>query len=180
MDSAIRVIDAINFRIGRTIMWLAVLLGLVQFTVVIMRYVFAIGSIPLQESIWYMSGILFMTGAGFTLLADGHVRVDVFYREASARKKAWVDLLGGLFFMMPVCIATFMLSRTYVLNSWRVLEGSTETSGIQGIFLLKTFLWVFAILVGLQGIALILRAIRYLRGDSEDYSPAGVKGVAGE
>ncbi|MEM6665557.1 MAG: TRAP transporter small permease subunit [Pseudomonadota bacterium] len=180
MEAAIRIIDAINYRIGRTVMWLAVLLAIVQFAVVILRYVFSIGFIPMQESIWYMSGILFMTGAGFTLLANGHVRVDVFYREAKGRVKAWVDVLGGLFFLMPVCVATLVLSDTYVLNSWRVLEGSTETSGIQGIFLLKTFIWVFAIVVGLQGIALILRGIRFLKGETPEYKAGGITGVTGE
>lgn len=178
MSSVIRIIDAINYRIGRAVMWLAVLLAVVQFTVVILRYVFAIGFIPMQESIWYMSGILFMTGAGFTLLADGHVRVDVFYREARSRTKAWIDLVGTLIFLLPVCIATLWLSWSYVLNSWRVFEGSAETSGIQGIFLLKTFIWVFAVLVGLQGIAVALRALRFLRGETETYDPAGISGGA--
>ncbi len=178
MESAIRIIDAINYAIGRGIMWLAVLLAIIQFSVVILRYVFSIGFIPMQESIWYMSGILFMTGAGFTLLADGHVRVDVIYREAKPRTKAWVDLIGTLVFLLPVCIATLWLSWSYVLNSWRVFEGSTETSGIQGIFLLKTFIWVFAVLVGLQGVALALRAIRFLKGDTDTYSAAGISGGA--
>ncbi|MCB1492753.1 MAG: TRAP transporter small permease subunit [Rhodobiaceae bacterium] len=178
MESVIRVIDAINYRVGRTIMWLTVALAIVQFVVVILRYVFAIGFIPMQESIWYMNGILFMTGAGFTLLADGHVRVDVLYREISHRNRAWVDLIGTLVFLVPVCLATLYLSWSYVLNSWRVFEGSTETSGIQGIFLLKTFIWVFAFLVVIQGIANALRAVRYLRDGHGHYTPAGISGGA--
>lgn len=178
MGSVVRVIDAVNFYIGRAVMWLAVLLAIVQFTVVILRYVFAIGSIPMQESIWYMSAILFMTGAGFAHLTDSHVRVDILYREARPRTKALVDLVGTVFFLLPVAVATLYLSWSYVLNSWRVFEGSAETSGIQGIFLLKTFIWVFAVLVGLQGIAVALRAIRFLRGDVEAYSPAGRSGGA--
>jgi len=177
MGGLIKKIDRINLFIGRSVMWLAVFLAVVQFAVVILRYVFSIGFIPMQESIWYMSSILFMTGAGYTLLADGHVRVDVFYREARDRSRAMVDLLGGLFFLMPVCIATLWLSFSYVTNSWRVLEGSTEASGIPGIFLLKTFIWVFAVLVGLQGVALILRALRHLRGETEEYRAGGISGL---
>lgn len=177
MLSAIRAIDALNIAVGRTIMWVAVVLALVQFAVVILRYVFAIGFIPMQESIWYMHAILFMAGAGFTLLADGHVRVDVFYREARPRTKALIDLLGGMLFLLPLCVATFQLSYSYVLNSWRVFEGSTETSGIQGIFLLKTLIWVFAILLGLQGVALILRVIAFLTGRTDDYRAAGMRGL---
>ncbi len=175
----IRVIDAINIHAGRWTMWLAVIMAVVQFAVVIMRYVFSVGFIPLQESIWYFHGILFMMGAGFTLLQDGHVRVDVFYREARPRTKAWVDLLGAVFFLIPLCIATFYLSFTYVINSWAVFEGSTEISGLPLIFLLKTVIWAFAILVGLQGVALAARAMITLRGDGKTYSAAGITGGGG-
>ena len=172
MGRAIRLIDAFNYRLGRIIMWLAALMALVQFLVVIMRYVFAVGSIPLQESIWYMHGMLFMLGAGFALMVDGHVRVDIWYREAPPRTKAWIDLLGTFFFLLPVTIAIVWLSWGYVINSWRVLEGSTEVSGLPIIFLLKTIIWAFAALVALQGLALALRALMTLTGRSETYSAA--------
>jgi TRAP-type mannitol/chloroaromatic compound transport system permease small subunit len=151
-------IDVLNRSIGRAVMWLAVAMALVQFANVILRYVFAVGFIWLQQSVWYMHGMLFMLGAGFALMVDGHVRVDVVYRDARPRVKAWIDLLGSLFLLLPLCVATFWLSRGYVINSWRILEGSTEMSGIPGIFLLKTVIWLFALLLGLQGIALALRA----------------------
>jgi TRAP-type mannitol/chloroaromatic compound transport system permease small subunit len=91
-----------------------------------------------------------------------------------------VDLLGCLVFLLPVCIATFVLATPYVINSWRVFEGSTEASGIRGIFLLKTVILVWAGLLGLQGIALALRALMYLRGESDTYSAAGLAGLAKE
>ncbi|HEX2257746.1 MAG TPA: TRAP transporter small permease subunit [Afifellaceae bacterium] len=178
MGRVIRIIDAFTYRLGRTVMWLAALMALVQFLVVIMRYVFAVGSIPLQESIWYMHGILFMLGAGFALMVDGHVRVDIWYREAAPRAKAWIDLLGTLVFLLPVTIAIVWLSWGYVLNSWRVLESSTEVSGLPIIFLLKTTIWVFAALVALQGIALMLRALMTLTGQSDSYSAASPRRAA--
>ncbi len=168
-DRAIGFIDRINIAVGRTVMWLAILMALVQFTVVIMRYVFSIGSIPMQEAIWYMHGLIFMCGAGYALLYDGHVRVDIFYREATARRRAWVDLLGGLVFLLPLCIVTLLYSRSYVENSWRVLEGSTEISGLPYIYLLKTSIWVFGVLLGLQGIAMVLRAWGHIRGRRPSY-----------
>lgn len=168
----VHAIDALNYRIGRAVMWLAVLMASVQFVNVILRYVFAVGFISLQQSVWYMHGLLFMVGAGFALMADGHVRVDVIYREARPRVKAWIDLLGSLLLLLPVCIATFWLSRSYVLNSWRILEGSSEVAGIPAIFLLKTTIWAFALLLGLQGIALALRAFIALRDDDPGYSAA--------
>jgi TRAP-type mannitol/chloroaromatic compound transport system permease small subunit len=137
---------------------------LLQFLVVGMRYIFGIGSVFLQETVVYMHGTLFMVGAAYTLLHNGHVRVDILYREASPRRKAWVDLLGVLFFLMPVTILVWIVSEPYVSQSWAIREGSKETSGIQGIFLLKTMILVFATLLPLQGLALAARSILTLVG----------------
>ena len=175
MRRVIRFIDALNDRIGRTVMWLALLIALVQFATVILRYVFSIGFIPVQELIWYLNAVLFMTGAGYALYADAHVRVDILYRQAKPRTKAVIDFLGGLFLLLPVSIALIWLSFGYVTSSWRVLEKSTEVSGLPLIFALKTFIWVFAVLVGLQGIAMIGRAWQAIRGKAKTYSAAGVK-----
>ncbi len=175
MQRLIGFIDALNHRIGRAVMWLAIVIALIQFATVILRYVFAIGFIPVQESIWYLNAILFMTGAGFALLADAHVRVDVVYRQAGARTKAIIDLLGGCFLLLPVAIATLWLSSGYVGRSWRILEGSTEVSGLPLVFALKSFIWVFAVLVGLQGIAMIGRAFVAIRSRAEHYDAAGIR-----
>ena len=169
LAAIIEVIDRVNRTIGRGIAWLALIMAVVQFVVVILRYVFAIGFIPVQESIWYLHGILFMGGAGFTLMHDGHVRIDIFYTGASPRFRSLVDLGGSLVFLIPICILTVVLSWGYVTNSWRILEGSTEVSGLPLIFLLKTMIWVFAVLVALQGIALVARALRYLLGETDGY-----------
>lgn len=175
LERIIAAIDGINRGVGRSVAWLALAMALIQFVVVILRYVFAIGFIPVQELIWYLHGILFMVGAGFTLMYDGHVRVDVFYRGASPRFRALVDLGGSLLLLIPICILTFWLSRGYVTNSWRILEGSTEVSGLPFIYVLKTMIWVFAVLLGLQGVALAARALRYLRGEVDHYR-AGADG----
>ncbi len=162
LASISRYLDAINKYVGHGIAWLALLMVLTQFTVVIMRYVFAIGFIPMQESIWYLHGILFMIGAGYTLLHDGHVRVDIFYRETSAHKKALIDLAGVLVFLLPICAATWWLSWSYVANSWRILEGSTEVSGLPFIYLLKTVILVFVALLVIQGVSLAIKSLLVL------------------
>jgi len=159
-----RAIDGLNRAIGQTTAWLALLMVLVQFLVVVLRYVFGLGFIWMQESITYMHGLLFMVGAGYTLLQDGHVRVDVFYREASPRRKAMVNLAGSVLFLIPFCTLILWVSWDYVANSWRVFEGSKETSGIQGIYLLKTVILVFGGLVILQGVSTIARALLTLAG----------------
>ena len=159
-----RAIDTMNDTIGRHVAWLALLMVLVQFIVVVMRYVYGIGSIAMQESIIYMHGILFLTGAGYTLLHNGHVRVDIFYREASVKAKAWVDFFGVLFFLIPVTTAIWWTSWGYVASSWRVFEGSQETSGIQAVFLLKTAILVFCVLIVVQGISMALHALLTIVG----------------
>ena len=166
--SLCRAIDATNEKIGRGVAWVALAMVLIQFLVVVMRYVFGIGSIMMQESVVYMHAILFMVGAGYTLLHGGHVRVDVFYRDASPRKKAMVDLAGGIVFLLPVCSLIVWSSWAYVASSWRVFEGSKETSGIQAVFLLKTVILVFAVLVLLQGVSLILKSFLTLYGNRSD------------
>ncbi len=163
-------IDALNIHVGKTIAWAAFLMVIVQFAVVILRYVFAFSNTALSESIWYMHGLLFMIGAGYTLLYDGHVRVDVLYREANPRYKAWVDMLGSLIFIIPLCIITIWLSWGYVINAWIVLEGSTELSGLSLIFLYKTVIWVFAALVGLQAVSTAIKAFLFLMGRWPRYS----------
>ena len=157
-------IDGLNERIGRVLSWLAVLMVLTQFVVVVMRYVFGIGSIRTQESIVYMHASMFMLLAGYTLLHNAHVRVDVIYREASPRFKASVDLAGVLLLLWPVCYLILTVAWPYVRSSWLVHEGSKETSGIQAVFLLKSVIPVFAVLLALQGLSTLIHSLRVLRG----------------
>ena len=159
-----RGIDHFNDTVGRTVAWFALAMVIVQFMVVVLRYVFGVGSIFMQESIVYMHGILFMLGAAYTLLHDGHVRIDIFYRETSEQRKALVNLIGTPILLIPICTVIFLYSWPYVASSWRVFEGSKETSGIQGVFLLKTIVLVFAVMLALQGLSLAIRSLLVLTG----------------
>lgn len=162
--SLIRTLECVNEQVGRAVAWLALLMVLVQFVVVVMRYVFGISVLAMQESIWYMHAIIFLVAAGYTLLHNAHVRVDILYGRVTARGRALIDLAGVLCLLFPVCIATVWLSWDYVLNSWKVMEGSAEVSGIQGVYLLKTCIWLFAGTLALQGVALALRSAFTLAG----------------
>lgn len=157
-------IDRFNDAIGRKVAWVGLVMAVVQFSIVLMRYVFEASEIWLQESILYMHSVLFMLGAGYTLLHNGHVRIDIFYRDASPERKAWADLMGVFFFLLPVCGALFYIAWPYVIDSWAVREGSRETSGIEAIYLLKTVIPVFAALVVLQGISMAIHAAAVLTG----------------
>ena len=165
-------VDRWNDRLGRSLAWLALAMVLTQFVVVVFRYVFGLGWIFVQESITYMHAILFMMGAGYTLLHEGHVRVDIFYRDMGPLAKARVDLFGALLLLTPFCAIIFVASYPYVLSSWQVFEGSKETSGIHGVFLLKTAILGFSVLMVLQGLALAARSALTLAGIAPPEPPA--------
>jgi TRAP-type mannitol/chloroaromatic compound transport system permease small subunit len=148
--------------IGNLVAWCAILMVIVEFAVVLMRYVFGIGSVALQESVIYLHAATFMLACGAVLARDGHVRVDVVYGRIGARWQALVDLLGALFFVVPLAVLTFHVSLPYVARSWAILEGSRETSGLPFVYLLKTLIPAFAVLLAVQGISMALRAFAAL------------------
>lgn len=158
--------------IGRLISWLVLAMVLVTFMVVILRYVFDIGWIALQESISYLHSIVFLVGASYTLQKNGHVRVDIFYDRLSGVGKAWVDLIGHLFILIPVMIFIFWISWPYVADSWQVLESSREAGGLPGVYLLKSLILVMTLLLIVQAFALIFRAILQIK----QKKPAGAAG----
>jgi TRAP-type mannitol/chloroaromatic compound transport system permease small subunit len=160
---------------GRSIAWLTLGMVLITFAVVFLRYGLQIGSIALQESVTYLHAIVFMLGAAYTLKHDSHVRVDIFYQKASPRTRAWINLLGTLFLLFPTCGFIFSSSLDYVAASWSIHEGSRETGGLDGVFLLKTAIPLMAILLLLQGCALALRSALMI-ADRQDESGADAAG----
>jgi TRAP-type mannitol/chloroaromatic compound transport system permease small subunit len=140
---------------------------LITFLVVVMRYGFAWGRVWIQESYVWLHGIVFMLGAGYTLLHNGHVRVDIFYRPGSARFKAWVDLFGTLFLLAPVVVFVAVVTWPYVAESWSKLEASREAGGLPALFLLKSVILGFCGLILAQGLSLAARSILVLAGHPE-------------
>lgn len=140
---------------------------LVTFVVVVMRYVFDAGLIWLQESVIWMHAVVFMMGAAYTLRHEDHVRVDVFYRTMSDTHRAWVDLVGIVIFLWPLCLFLGWKSVDFVAASWRMHEASRESGGLPYplIPLLKTVLLLMPVTVALQGLSLLLRSVKTLRPD---------------
>ena len=167
----VRFADRLNDVIGRGISWLTLAMVIVTFAVVVLRYVYSIGWVWLQESYVWMHGIVFMIGAGYTLLHNGHVRVDVFYRPSSARYKAIVDIVGALFLLLPMLVLVAKVSFPYVFESWAKLEESREAGGLPGLFLLKSVIIAFCGLLALQGLSLIGRSVLVLRGHRDFLAP---------
>jgi len=134
---------------------------------VVLRYALDQGAIVLQESVMYLHALTFMLGIPFALKEDAHVRVDLLYGRFGPRGRAVIDLLGHLLFLVPVALAILLYSRTYVANSWRIMEGSPEVGGLPGVFLLKTLIPLMALLLLAQGTAEILRNAMVLRGNRD-------------
>lgn len=150
-------VDRLNMAVASVVRWLALFMVLVQFAIVIGRYVFGFNSIAAQESVLYMHATLFMLAGGYTLLVDKHVRVDVFYAKVSDEARRRIDIFGHLFFLMPSMAALIYWSWPSVRNSWRILEGPISVGGIEAVFLLKTLIPAFSVLIILQSLSLLVR-----------------------
>ena len=155
-------IDRLTAAVGRAAAWLALIIVLLQFALVVARYAFGLGSIWLSETVIYANAALFLLASAWTLAAGGHVRVDVFYAQASARARARIDLIGSLLLLMPFALTLLLLSTPFAARSWAILERSQELSGLPLVFLLKTLIPVFAALMALQGVAQAMRAFTLL------------------
>ncbi len=163
-----RSIDAFSEGAGRLVSWLTLAMVVVTFAVVVLRYVFNLGWVAMQESVVYMHATVFLLGAAYTLKHDGHVRVDIFYRKMSPRGRAWSDLLGNLLLLTPVMLFILWTSWDYVTTSWELHEGSREAGGLPWVYVLKTTIIVMAATVLLQGFSDALRNLLFLFGGAEE------------
>lgn len=155
--------DKLNERFGRLLALTPLALMLVQFSIVLLVYVFGLGSIMMQESLQYINALMFLGGAGYTALYDDHVRVDIFYSKITPKNRDRVDLFGTIFFLWPVLILLWILTIPYVAESWRISEGSVETSGLPFVYLLKSTIILFCLSLSLfaasQSIRLTMKLI---------------------
>ena len=166
MDSEDRnLIERFSDLTGRVTAWLTLVMVVTTFLIVVLRYVFAAGFIWLQEALVWMHATVFMAGAAYTLLHEGHVRVDVFYRDIGPRKQAWVALLGVLLLLLPVCIFLAWKSYGFAITSWSMHEASRESGGLPYPFLpiVKSVLIVMPVTVAAQGLSMLRRSLVVLR-----------------
>lgn len=171
---AVRAISALNTALGHVFAWFALGVVLVCFTVVALRYALSIGFIWMQDLYVWLNGMMFTGIAGYALLKGQHVRVDIFYRPASERAKAWINLFGCAFLLGPFITVVLAWSWNFVGRSWQFAESSSNVGGMPGLYVLKSFVIVFAVTVGLQGIALALRSVLVLAG-RQDLLPASLR-----
>jgi TRAP-type mannitol/chloroaromatic compound transport system permease small subunit len=167
MDTLLRIadiIDAINNHVGKVVSWVVLALVLVVFGDVVFRYVFNVSFVFTQELEWHLFAFVFLIGAGYTLITDNHVRVDIIYQRLSPKGRAWVNLLGCIFFLFPGCLLVIFTSIPFAYDSFQMLEGSPDPGGIPYRFVLKSCIPVGFILFGLQGLALFLRSLLTVLG----------------
>ena len=157
-------IDNLNLKIGKFFSWLLLFMVLFTCLIVILRYLFNIGFIWMQELVRFFYAAVFMLCAAYTLVENAHVRVDIFYSKMSEKNKNLVNLLGSILFLIPVCFITFFYSFSYVINSWMQLEGSLEERGLHAVFVMKTFIWLFAFMLFAQALSIIFSNIAKIRG----------------
>jgi TRAP-type mannitol/chloroaromatic compound transport system permease small subunit len=162
-----RKIDALDDRFGRLVSWIMLFMVLVVFTDVVLRYLFSTTTVWLQELEWHLFGIVYMLGAGYTMLYDEHVRVDIVYSRWSVRKKAWSDFILYLVFFYPSAIMIVWTSIPFVRDSFRVFEGSPDPGGIPLRFLLKSVIILGFLLLMLQALSQTIKSYFVARGWEE-------------
>jgi TRAP-type mannitol/chloroaromatic compound transport system permease small subunit len=158
-------IDRLSDLTGRATAWLTLVMTVVTFVVVVLRYAFDAGYIWIQESVTWMHALVFMLGAAYALRYEEHVRVDIFYRRMTPRGRAWVDAVGVILFLFPLCAYIAFESWDFVKASWAIREASRESGGLPYPFvpLLKSVLLVMPVLLALQGLSLLVRSVGILR-----------------
>jgi TRAP-type mannitol/chloroaromatic compound transport system permease small subunit len=158
-------IDGINEWVGRGVSWVTLLLVLVVFVDVVMRYLFATSFVFTQELEWHLFSFVFLMGAGYTLLKDGHVRVDILYQRLGPKGKAAVNLVGVVFFLIPGCYMVIATSWDFVGSSLEVMEGSPDPGGVPYRFIVKSLIPLGFSLLLIQGVSLGLRSLLVLMGE---------------
>lgn len=171
LSSFIRAVDTLNEWVGRTAAWLVLGAVVVCFLVATLRYGFSFGYPWMQELYVWQHALVFMLGAGYTMLHGGHVGVDIVTSRFTERTRAWLDIVSTLIFLFPWLAVVAIYAAPFITASWAVRETSSAADGMPALYLLKTAIWVFCALLSLQGMALIARRILFLNGETTDPDP---------
>ncbi len=163
MHRFLELIDGFNARVGNAVGWLVLAMVLLQFAIVLLRHVFGLSFLQMQEMVIFMHGFVFMLAAALVLQIDKHVRVDIFYERASPRRKALVNLVGSALLLIPLMTVIWLFAWPYVMESWLVFEGSPDPGGFGFLYLQKSAILLFAAMTGLQGLAILVRSALIIR-----------------
>jgi len=164
LKTASRWIDNLNEWVGRGVGWVTLALVLVIFVDVVMRYLFNTSYVFTQELEWHLFAFIFLIGAGYTLLHDGHVRVDIIYQRLGLKGRAWINLLGVIFFLIPGCLMVMSTSWKFTVNSFMIMEGSPDPGGIPFRFIVKGCIPAGFFLLLIQGLSLAIHSLMQILG----------------
>ena len=153
------VLSGLNEQVGRAVSWLTTLLVLLFVYDVFMRYLFNSTAVWIGELEWHLFALVFLLAGGYAFKNDRHVRVDLFYQNFSPKKKAWINLLGGLLFLLPWSLVIIFNSYDYAWNSFMQGEGSPNPGGLPYRFFIKGSILVGFAFLFLQGIASVIDSI---------------------
>jgi TRAP-type mannitol/chloroaromatic compound transport system permease small subunit len=162
LDLVIAMLETVTRLFGRAVAWLVLYMVVVTFTNVVLRYMYGFSSVALTESVLYAFAIVMACTAGWTLERNEHVRIDIFYGRWPPRRKAMIDLGGTIALLAPVLYVIWTSSFPYVQRSWRLKETSAEVAGLPYLYMLKSVLLVFVVVLGVQAVAFGLRALRVI------------------
>ncbi|MBU2091793.1 MAG: TRAP transporter small permease subunit [Alphaproteobacteria bacterium] len=157
--------DGLSDRIGRALAWLVWATAAICAVVVVLRYALHETFVWMQDLYVWSHAVVFLLGTVYAMRRNAHVRVDILYAKWPVRRRALVECIGVLVFTLPWMGVLAWLTWPFIVSSWSIYEGSGQPNGMPGVFLLKTVLLVFCLLVGLQGLAVLARGILVLTGD---------------
>ena len=160
-------IDALTERIGKAALWLVLVVVLISAANAIMRYAFNYSSNAFLEIQWYLFGLIFLSYAGYTLLRNEHVRIDLISGKFSKRGQAWIDIFGILFFLMPMAIAIMLLSWPVFMHALASNEMSNSAGGLI-IWPARFMIPAGFFLLILQAISELIKRIGFLKGLCDD------------
>jgi TRAP-type mannitol/chloroaromatic compound transport system permease small subunit len=159
-----RKIDRFQERFGHGVSWFVLAMVAVVFGDVIFRYLFRRSWVFMQELEWHFFGLVYLLAAGYTMLYDEHVRVDIFYAKLSPRNRAWVDLTLLFVFFFPTSLLIIYTTWPFVRNSFAVLEGSPDPGGLPARWALKSVIIIGYALLILQGISQAIKNLYWAMG----------------
>ena len=175
IDPVIALLEAVTRLIGRVVSWLVLYMVVMTFANVVLRYMYGISNAKLVESVLYAFAVVFAATAGYALLHNDHVRIDILYGRFTARRRAVIDLLGSAFLLCPLLWIVWTTGVPFVERAWRQREGSPDLAGIPYLYLLKTVILVFVVVLAIQGLAFVLRALRTVLTGTGDIAPTDQK-----
>jgi TRAP-type mannitol/chloroaromatic compound transport system permease small subunit len=175
IDPVIAVLEGVTRFFGRMVSWLVLYMVVVTFANVVLRYMYGISNVRMVETVSYAFAIVLATTAGYTFLYNEHVRIDIVYRRFSARGRALIDLAGTALFLLPLLWIVWTRGIPFVQRAWRLREGSSDMAGLPYLYILKTVILVFVVVLGIQTLAFVLRALRTVITGVESPPPADRK-----